>query len=207
MRNTLLLAGLLAAVPASSMLTAADAPAPAAAPAIDTSKLTGGAYVADQHHTQVLWMVNHLGFNDYFGMFGQITGSLSLDKADPAKSKVSVTIPINQVATSREGLTTHLMGADFFNQPQFADAKFESTHVMVDGQKAMIHGNLTLLGITKPVTLDARLSGAGNNMMNKKETVGFHAKAKIKRSDWGMTKFVPGVGDEVTLKISAAFEK
>jgi polyisoprenoid-binding protein YceI len=174
---------------------------------IDVSKVSGGDYVADQHHTQVMWEVSHFGFNDYYGLFGQITGSLKLDKANPANSKVSMTIPMAKVSTSRDGLTQHMMGPDFLDVAKYAEAKFESTSVRVQGQMATINGNLTMLGVTKPVSLMTHLSGTGSNMMNKKETVGFHATTKIKRSEWGMTKFIPGVGDEVRLKISAAFEK
>lgn len=209
MKKSIALASLALALPVAGVWAAHHETAdPHAGHAmVDVSKVSGGDYVADQHHTQVLWEVNHLGFNDYFGLFGQITGTLSLDKANPANSKVSVTIPVNELATSRADLTKHMMGADFLDAAKFATAKFESTKVEVMGQSAKITGNLTLLGVTKPVVLDAKLTGAGSNMMNKKETVGFHAKTTIKRTEWGMSKFAPAVGDEVTLKISAAFEK
>ena len=70
-----------------------------------------------------------------------------------------------------------------------------------------ITGNLTLLGVTKPVVLDATFTGAGNNPMNKKATIGFHGSTTIKRSDFGMAKYVPMVGDDVKIAISIAFEK
>jgi polyisoprenoid-binding protein YceI len=221
MKKSILVAALATALPLAGLISAqAATPAKKAAPAkaaphagheghamVDVSKVSGGDYTTDQNHTQVMWTINHLGFNDYFGLFGQITGKLSLDKANPANSKVSITIPVNELATSRADLTKHMLTADFLNAPQFANATFESTKVEVMGQNAKITGNLTLLGVTKPVTLDARLSGAGNNMMSKKETIGFHARTTIKRSEFGMTKFLPAVGDEVSLGISAAFEK
>lgn len=206
MKKLLLALPLLAAAPLIAAATSGHAGH--AAPAVDLAKITGGNYVVENHHTQVGWTINHFGFNDYFGLFGQMTGSLSLDKANPAKSKVSINIPIAEVATSRADLNKHLMGADFFNVAAFPTAKFESTSVTRGaGNTAKIAGTLTLLGVTKPVVLDAVLSGAGNNMMSKKETIGFHATTTIKRSDWGMTKFIPMVGDTVQLKISAAFEK
>ena len=77
----------------------------------------------------------------------------------------------------------------------------------VSGTTAVITGDLTMLGITKPITLNAKLSGAGTNILSKKETVGFHATASIKRSDWGITKYLPALGDKVDLNITAAFEK
>ena len=178
-----------------------------AKPAVDVSKVSGGNYTVDNHHAQVQWQVSHLNFNDYFGLFGQIMGTLNLDKANPAASSVKITIPVSDLATSRGDLTKHMLSPDFLDVAKFPTATFESTSVAVTGQTAAITGNLTLLGVTKPVTLKTTLSGAGSNMMNKKETIGFHAQTTIKRSDWGMTKYVPGIGYSVKLKISIAFEK
>lgn len=202
MRRYLLALPLLAAVPIMSYA------AMQATPAVDLTKISGGNYVVDNNHTQVGWTINHFGFNDYFGLFGQISGTLSLDKVKPANSKVSITIPINEVATSRADLNKHLMSPDFFDAAKYPSATFVSTSVMpLPGNKAKITGNLTLLGVTKAVILDAHLSGGGANIMSKKETIGFQATTTIDRTSWGMTKFAPAVGAKVELKISVAFEK
>ena len=202
MRRYLLALPLIAAVPIIAYA------AHHAAPAVDVSKISGGNYVVENHHTQVLWSVSHFGFNDYFGLFGQMTGTLSLDKADPSKSKVMINIPINEIATSRGDLSKHMMSPDFFDVAKYPTATFVSTSVEpMPGNKAKITGNLTMLGVTKPVVLDAELSGGGGNPMSKKETIGFHAKTTIDRTQWGMTKFAPNIGASVKLKISAAFEK
>jgi polyisoprenoid-binding protein YceI len=174
---------------------------------VDPARVEAGTYMLDKAHTQVNWQVNHFGFNDYFGLFGDITGSLNIDPANPSAAKVDIEIPIASVATSSSGLTGHLKTPDFFNLEKFPTARFVSTSVTVDGNKAMIKGDLTMLGVTKPVELETAFEGAGTNPMSKKATIGFHAKTTIKRSDWGMTKYVPMVGDEVKLRISAAFEK
>ncbi|MBP7952240.1 MAG: YceI family protein [Sphingorhabdus sp.] len=173
----------------------------------DPARVAGGTYALDKAHTQVSWQVNHFGFNDYFGLFGDITGTLSIDPANPSAAKVDIEIPITSVATSSAGLTTHLKTADFFDAEKFPSARFVSTAVTVDGNLATISGNLTMLGITKPVVLETTFTGAGSNPFNKNATIGFHAETVLKRSEWGMTKFVPLVGDEVYLRISAAFEK
>ncbi|MFN3749668.1 MAG: YceI family protein [Sphingorhabdus sp.] len=173
----------------------------------DTARVAAGTYAVDSRHTQVNWQVNHFGFNDYFGLFGDVTGTLQIDPANPSAAKVDVTIPIASVATSSQGLTDHLKTPDFFDIAKFETARFVSTSVKVDGQKAVIKGDLTMLGVTKPVELETRFEGAGNNPMNKKATLGFHAATTIKRSQWGMTKYVPMVGDDVKLRISVAFEK
>ena len=110
-------------------------------------------------------------------------------------------------ATSRADLTKHMMSPDFLDAAKFPTATFESTKVVATGNTAKITGNLTLLGVTKPVVLDATFTGAGNNPMNKKATIGFHGSTTIKRSDFGMAKYVPMVGDDVKIAISIAFEK
>lgn len=171
------------------------------------AKVTAGTYTVDTDHTQIAWGINHLGFNVYYGIFGGTTGTLTLDPAKLASASVSLTIPIEQVTTTSEKLNAHLKTADFFDTTKFPTATFKSTGVVVDGLKAKITGDLTLKGITKPVVLDARFTGAGPNPMSKIETVGFEARATIKRSDYGITYALPVLGDEVSLHITAAFER
>ena len=112
-----------------------------------------------------------------------------------------------------KGLTDHLLRAgkdggkpDFFG-PAPAAARFVSTSVKADGMKATITGDLTMNGVTKPVTFEAEFTGAGNNPFNKKATIGFEAETSIKRSDFGVNYGIPMVSDEVELDISVAFEK
>lgn len=203
MHKCLLFLPLILATP---LLAQQDTPPPLPG-AVDAARVTAGTYSVDPRHSQINWQVNHFGFNDYFGLFGDIQGTLQIDPANLSASKVDVTIPIASVMTSSQGLTDHLKTADFFNMAQHENARFVSTNVMVDGQKATIKGDLTMLGVTRPVELETRFEGAGTNPMSKKATVGFHAAATIKRSEWGMTKYVPLVGDDVKLRISVAFEK
>ncbi|WP_448657376.1 YceI family protein [Sphingomonas sp. CJ99] len=209
MRNVLI----LAAVAATAPLMAQSAPQLPGA--VDASRVTGGTYAADPGHSLIGWEVNHFGFNDYYGLFGDVAGTLTLDPKNPAAAKVDVTIPVSKVTTASAGLTNHLLRAgkdggkpDFFG-PNPADARFVSTKVVpgADGKTAQITGNLTLNGVTKPVTFEAEFTGAGANPMNKKETVGFEAETSIKRSDFGVNYALPLVSDEVELDISIAFEK
>lgn len=181
----------------------------------DMTRVTAGTYAADASHSLIGWRVNHFGFNDYFGLFGDVTGTLTLDPANLAAAKVTATIPVAKIITASPGLNTHLFkpaaeGAkpDFFGANP-ADATFVSTGVIpgADGKSAAVTGNLTLGGVTKPVTLAARFAGAGTNIMNGARTVGFHGEAAIKRSDFGMGFIVPLVSDEVVLSITIAFEK
>jgi polyisoprenoid-binding protein YceI len=173
----------------------------------DVSQVKAGTYTVDSAHTQVAWRVNHLGFNDYFGLFGNATGTLTIDPAKPAAATVSIDIPVNSLATSSADLNKHMFTDDFLAADKHPVATFRSTSVAVDGTTAKITGNLTLRGVTKAVVLDAEFSGAGVGPMNKKDTIGFHATTTVKRSDFGMTYGIPMVPDDVALTISVAFER
>lgn len=196
--------------------TAALAQAPSAPPGSkNAAAITGGTYTADAGHTLVTWTLDHMGFSPYTGIFGDVSGTLTFDPKNPSAAKVDMTIPVSKVTTASSGLTAHLLRAgkdggkpDFFGASP-ADARFVSTRVQVSGQSAKITGNLTLNGVTKPVTLDATFYGAGKapEQMGGKETVGFHATGTIQRSQWGIGFGVPMVGDAVKLDISAAFMK
>ncbi|MES2291647.1 MAG: YceI family protein [Pseudomonadota bacterium] len=177
--------------------------------------ITGGSYTTDPNHTLVMWEVDHLGFTPYWGIFGDVNGTLQFDPKKPNAAKVDVTIPVSKVVTASTGLTAHLLRAgkdggkpDFFG-PTPADARFVSTKVVASGQNATITGNLTLNGVTKPVTLAAKFYGAGKMpaQMGGKEGLGFEATATIKRSDFGISMGIPMVSDAVHLKIAAGFMK
>jgi polyisoprenoid-binding protein YceI len=196
---------------AAPTIFAQGAPQQPGAP--DPARVTAGTYVADSNHSLIGWEVNHFGFNDYYGIFGDVAGTLVLDPANPNAAKVDVTIPVASVTTASKGLTEPLLrpgkdGAspDFFG-PAPAPARFVSTAVTAKGMTAMVTGNLTLNGVTKPVTFEAEFTGAGNNPFNTKATVGFEAEVAIKRSDFGVNYGIPLVSDEVELDISVAFEK
>ena len=180
---------------------------------VDATRVIAGTYTADPAHSLIAWEVNHFGFSEYIGLFGDVAGTLTLDPANLSTASVDVTIPVARVTTASSGLTDHLLrpgkdGAkpDFFG-PEPAEARFVSTSVDATGPSATIDGNLTLNGITRPVTLAAEFTGAGNNPYNKKLTVGFSATTTIKRSDFGIDTAIPLVSDEVELEIHVAFEK
>lgn len=206
-RFALLVLPLLVATPLVAQMAKPGSRNPAA--------VTGGVYAVDPNHTLIGWHVDHMGFSDYFGIFGSSTGTLTLDPKNPDAAKVDITVPIAKVTTANAGLTAHLLRPgkdgskpDFFGAAP-ADARFVSKSVKTSGTSAKITGNLTINGITRPVVLDAEFVGAGKAAatMGGKENVGFLAKAVIKRSDFGIGFLVPLVSDDVTLVITAAFQK
>lgn len=202
-----------AALIAVGTLQAQDGPPPLPGQ-MDVSRVEAGTYSTDSGHSLVGWRVNHFGFNDYFGIFGDVDGTLTIDPDNPEDAQVDVTIPIASVVTASAGLTEHLTRAgqnggdpDFFG-PDPAPARFVSTSVeSTGGTSANITGDLTLNGQTNPVVIAAEFTGAGANPFSQAQTVGFEGTATINRSEWGLSGFLPMVGDEVQLQITVAFEK
>ena len=158
---------------AAAPVLAQEAPSgPPGAP--DPSRAPAGVYKVDSGHTQVLFTYLHLGFTEYTGHFTQPTRSLTLDPKNPTNDKVEIVFPINKVSTTVPGLNTHLQSADFFDAVKYPEGRFTSTKVTVQGKTATIVGNLTLKDVTRPITLHARLVGAGNAPWGaKKPYVGF----------------------------------
>lgn len=165
-----------------------------------------GTYKVEPYHTQVLFSLSHFGFTDFEGFFSGASGTLQLDPAHPAATKLTVTVPTSAVTTTVGKLDDELKGEQWFDAARFPTATFTSTKVTPTGPgRASVTGDLTLHGVTHPVTLQARLMGSGVNPLDKSETVGFEATGTIKRTDYGVKQYAPLVGDTVTLTINAAF--
>lgn len=170
----------------------------AAAPAFAAQK-----YDIDQNHTYITFTYNHFGFSNPVGKLEKLNGELLLDTADLTKSSVSVTLPLEGLHTGVPKLDDHLRSADFFDAAKYPDITFKSTKVEKAGSDALrITGEMTAHGITKPVVLDAKINKIGDNPMMKKPSAGFEADTTIKRSDFGVDKYAPGVSDEVHVHIS-----
>ena len=165
-----------------------------------------GAYTIEPEHTQVYWSLSHLGFTTYFGRLSGVSGGLVLAPNSPVADQVSISIPTASLNTTSDKLNGELQGADWFDAPTYPVIAYKSTAVQILGRgHATVAGLLTLHGITRPVTLDVRFNAAGVNPIDHRYTVGFQATATVKRSQFGVTKYVPVVGDDVSLMISAAF--
>jgi polyisoprenoid-binding protein YceI len=188
-----------AAAPAA---TEAPAAAPAA-PAVEAIKGQSGTYALDPTHTDVLVEWTHFGFSKPSAHFGITEGKLVYDADDVSKSSVEVTIPVTAIDTFVPKLDEHLKGADFFDAGKFPTATFKSTSVAAAGtNKLTVTGDLTVKGITKPVTLDVTLNGAGEHPMAKKQAIGFSATGTLKRTDFGVGAYAPNVSDDVQLRIT-----
>ena len=158
-------------------------------------------YIIDSSHTFPSFEISHLGFSKHRGRFNNTSGQIVIDSA--AKSgAIEVKIDTASVDTGGEKLETHLRAEDFFNVEKFPTMTFKSNKLNFDGDNLVAaQGELTLLGISKPVTLNIASFKCGNHPVNKKAMCGAEATATIKRSDFGMKYGVPAVGDEVKLAI------
>lgn len=160
-------------------------------------------YSFDPLHTQILFFVEHMGFSHSNGKFTKFDGNFKFDPEKPETGTTEVTIDVNSLNMDDATWEDHLKAPDMFNVGEHPTMIFKSTAVEVTGENtAKMTGDLTLLGVTKPVTLDVTKNKCGEHPFNKKQTCGFDAKGTIKRSDFGMTKGIPMVGDEVTIMIT-----
>ena len=160
-------------------------------------------YVLDASHSQIVFTYDHLGYSTTTGMFSGFDGQIVFDTENPAASSVTVSMPVKSMITGWEERTAHFMSADFFDATDDEVWTFTSTSIEVTGENtALITGDLTLNGVTKPVVLDTVLNQMGTHPMAQKEWAGFDATTTLLRSDFGLGAFAPFVSDEVELRIS-----
>lgn len=159
-------------------------------------------YDFDKAHTQILFFVDHLGFSTSQGEFHEYDGMFTFNRSEPEKSSVEVSINTNSIDMDDEKWNAHMKNEDFFHVEKFPAMTFKSTKiVLTDDDEAELIGDLTILGVTKSVTLDVEFNKAGKHPFNGKYVAGFSAETEIKRSDFGMKYGLPLIGDEVEIMI------
>jgi polyisoprenoid-binding protein YceI len=163
-------------------------------------------YDIDASHSGVVFGWNHFGFSNPTARFDKIEGSVLLDEADLTKSSISVTLPLEGLDTRVAKLDEELKSPDFLDATKYPTITFKSTKVEKTGENGLkITGDLTVHGVTKPVTLDAKVNKIGIFEIPgviKAQAAGFDATTVIKRSDFGVTKYVPAVSDEIPVRIT-----
>ena len=159
-------------------------------------------FIIDNNHTFARFEYSHFGLSNQVSHFDKTTGKIILDRA--AKSDaVDVTIATTSVNTGHAEFNKHIQAADFFDTKKYPAITFTSTKMIFQGDApASVDGNLTIKGITKPVTLDITSFKCMPHPMLKKEACGANAVTKIKRSEFNAGKYAPGVSDDVTLSIA-----
>ncbi|MFS2013945.1 YceI family protein [Azospirillum sp. CT11-132] len=187
MKKTLFAAALFAATAVGSVVPAFAAPV---------------SYKIDPAHTAVVFIVNHVGFSNVIGRFDTVGGDVTFDKDAVEKSVVNVTIDTTSVDTNHAKRDEHLRSPDFFNAKEFPKMTFKSTKIEKTGDKTgKLHGDLTMLGVTKPMVLDVTFNKDGVSPASKLETAGFSARGTVKRTEFGMKYGAPAIGDDIQLLI------
>jgi len=172
----------------------------------EPSELPEGAYRLDPEHTALLFKIDHLGFSQFVGRFDRVEASLDFDPKRPEASKLTVQVDMASVDVNPPEFAKELQGPDWFDVERFPQARFESREIEVTGENTgIVRGDLTLHGITRPVSLDVTFNGGGDNLITGDYTLGFDAHGTLKRSDFDLGTYAPAVGDEVMLEISVEF--
>ena len=186
---------------------------PSAAP------IPAGNYTLDPAHASLIFSLNHLGFSNYTRRFKKFDATLNFDPQHPEKASVTATIDVKSLETDYPDTKTldfnaEITGDKWLDAAKFPEITYKSTAVdLTGGKTAVIHGNLTLHGVTKPVDLQATFNGGWAGMaMDPNARIGFAAHGKFKLSDFGLAMGIPapgttmGVGDEITVQIDAEFK-
>lgn len=172
----------------------------------DISKAPAGTYALEKNHGSIVFKVMHMGYAPYVMRFNDFDAEITLDPTKPENSSVTATIIPASLDSHNQQLTQHVSGAEFLDTEKFPNITFKSTAIEKTGpNKGKITGNLTIHGVTKPVVLDTTFHAGGIHPMMKKYDIGFTATTTIKRSDFGVSGFLPLVGDEIPVEINAEF--
>ena len=156
----------------------------------------------DDSHTRVGFSVNHLGFSTTMGHFNDVKGVVNYDVKAPSKTNMSFTIATDSIDTNWDARDEHLKKAEFFNVAKYPTMTFKSTSVkFINPQQAKVTGDFTMLGQTKPLTLDVTLNKIANSPLTKEPVIGFRATGNIDRAAYGMTAFADGITTDVPIQI------
>ena len=163
---------------------------------------TTETYKVDPVHTTAIFRIKHLGVTYFYGRFNETTGSFTLNTENPCEMLFDVQIKTDSVDTNAAGRNNHLKGPDFFNAKQFPTISFKSKSVESSGENTYaVSGDLTLHGVTKPITAQMEFVGQGDKGRRFGYRAGFDATFTIKRSDYGMNFMQGMLGDEVTIMV------
>jgi len=161
----------------------------------------------DATHSAVLFSWNHLGISNPVARLEKIEGQVSLDRTDPARSSVTVTLPLDGLRTGVEALDHRLKGEGFLDAARYPAITFQSTSVTMTGPKSFkLAGTLSVHGISRPVVLDAKVNAIARNGFSGALTAGFDADIVLRRSDFGVARYVPAISDELVVHITVHAE-
>ncbi len=178
------------------------APAFLAIAGLTASAFAADTYEIDMGHTAALFKINHMGFSNTWGRFNDVSGTVTWDEADPAKSSVKVTIKSDSIDTGVAKKDEHLKGGDFFSVKEYPEITFVSKKIVKAGDHYDVTGDFTMHGVTKSVTVPVVKMKEDKDFGGKDRRIGFDAVFTIKRSDFGMNFMAGGIGDDVQITLA-----
>jgi polyisoprenoid-binding protein YceI len=165
-------------------------------------------YQLEKTHVDLLFSISHAGFTEKHGAFRDLDATLQYDAAHPEKSQVTVTVKTDSVDTGFARRDSDVKSDKFLDVAKYPEMRFVSIKVTPGpGDTLLIEGNLSLHGATQPLTLNAKLNKSAPNPFDKKPTLGFSATGSLKRSDYGVSTYVPIIGDVIAITIDAEFNR
>ena len=195
-----------AAAASSASSAATETPTANAQETVDRSAAPAGVYANDPGHSYITFSYSHMGYSKPTIRWGSWKAELNWNPAAPEESSVTATIDVDSVDTGVEKLDAHLRSGDFFESETYPTIEFKSASLETTGpNEGRMTGDLTIKGVTKPITLDVRINRAADDGFAKAYKLGFSAKGKLNRSDFGVDLYVPMVSDEIELSIESEF--
>lgn len=182
--------------------------ATAMAPNVNTNPtaLKQGNYVLDCDHAALMFKVGHLGFSKFAGRFERFDVSLDFDEDAPENSQVEAVIDMTSLDVANDDFANTLMGPNWFDANQFPETLFRSTSIEITGDNTgVMIGDLTMHGVTRPVSMDVTFNGGGYDRLRGAYVVGMSARAQVDRTEFGVDRFQGLVSDIVELEIEAEF--
>ena len=176
--------------------------------AADLSAVPAGSYGLDKTHGYITFTYSHLGFSNPRVGFDAFDVALDLDNEAPENSSLEVMIDAASINSRVEEFDEHLNGDKFFDTSEYPNIDFQSTGIEQTGDDTFrVNGNLTIKGVTRAVTLDAKINKAATHPLSKTPTVGVSATTSLLRSEWGLGDYVPMVSDRVEVEIEVELPK
>ncbi len=175
---------------------------------VATAASAADTYHLEKTHVDLLFSISHAGFTEKHGSFRDLDATLEYDAAKPENSQVTVVVKTDSLDTAFEPRDKDVKSDKFLDVARYPEMRFVSTKVTREPDQTLrIDGQLTLHGVTRPLTLHARLNKEAPNPFDKRPTLGFSATGSLKRSDFGIATYIPVIGDEVNLTIDAEFNR
>ncbi|WP_144392944.1 YceI family protein [Pleionea sediminis] len=177
---------------------------------VKLEELESGQYKLDPAHTTVLFKVSHMGLSTYIGRFNKFDATLDFNPKQIKKTRLDAFVETASVDVNNPKLEDSLKGGTWFDSEKFPRATLKTLSVepsSQSGSQFIFNAELTLLGVTKPIQLQASFNGGADNILTGYYTLGFSATGTIKRSDFGMDSYIPMVGDTINIEIYAEFQQ